>query len=182
MNLSRVIVLLAIHLLLTVVVQAQPEPQSLNYKVPERVLNAEIYTFDQSQPFKLADYKDKVVVLAFWAYWCRPCRWALDDLRQLNKEYAGQPVEVIGISIGYPREDVEEAKQFVRNAEFPFKVGWINNDLGTLLMSDHAEVPNIIIINREGIMVKRFLGFNPAKTSGQLRDVVEQALKKPEVQ
>src|SRR6476469_5648554 len=36
---------------------------------------------------KLADFKNKVVVVNLWATWCGPCRLEMPDLVKLNSEY-----------------------------------------------------------------------------------------------
>jgi len=64
------------------------------------------------QPVKLADFKGKVVVMNIWATWCGPCVAEMPTLAKLQASYAGQPVEVVAISIDSP-DDTAKAKQFL---------------------------------------------------------------------
>jgi thiol-disulfide isomerase/thioredoxin len=45
----------------------------------------------------------KVVLIDFWATWCGPCKQALPHLKEIAKEFEGQPLVVISISL-----DVDE--------------------------------------------------------------------------
>jgi peroxiredoxin len=46
----------------------------------------------------LTDYKGKAVVVDFWATWCAPCKIEIPWLEQLNKQYAGQGLQILGVS------------------------------------------------------------------------------------
>lgn len=50
-----------------------------------------------SEPMKLADLKGKIVVLEFWATWCRQCIATIPKKNALAKKYAGQGVVFIGV-------------------------------------------------------------------------------------
>ena len=161
---------------------AQPAPQMLSYRVPEQTWKAEIKSFGKSTPFRLADYKGKVTLLAVWAYWCRPSVNGLNDLARIKEEFAGQNLEVIGISLHYNFDDDnnQEAIEFVRRSNFKFKMGWINAGIRDLLMADDAAVPSFMLLTSDGVLVERILGFNPAKTPTLLREAIRPLLKKEE--
>jgi len=174
----RKCILLVVILLFGSKVFAQPEPQKLSYKVPERVLKAEIKSFDETAPFSLSDYKGKVILVAIWAYWCIPCIEGIDDIVKIREEFAGKNLAIVGISLHYSfSDDRQGAYEFVRGSKFKFKMGLMNEEIGSLLMADDAEVPNFMLLNADGVLVERILGFNPKKTPALLRGEIKELLK-----
>ncbi len=50
------------------------------------------------RPFQLSQRRSKLVLLDFWGTWCPPCVRSLPYLGYLQRRYAGQGLEVIGIA------------------------------------------------------------------------------------
>jgi thiol-disulfide isomerase/thioredoxin len=54
--------------------------------------------------FKLSDYRGKVVVVSFWASWCKPCRDLIPHEQSLVQHYADKPFVLLGVNIDDNRE------------------------------------------------------------------------------
>lgn len=49
---------------------------------------------------RLTDFRDKVVVVNFWATWCEPCRDEIPSLQRLKDRLADRPFSLIAVNMG----------------------------------------------------------------------------------
>lgn len=68
-------------------------------------------TNDQIQYLNLGEFRDKVIVLDFWATWCGSCLSAMPHLAKLQKEFEG---DLFIIPITYEKAD--KVQGFLRNS------------------------------------------------------------------
>lgn len=66
------------------------------------------FTFDELENEYLNRTSDEVLVLNFWATWCKPCVKELPAFEQLGAEFKDYGVEVVLVSLDFP-EHVEKA-------------------------------------------------------------------------
>lgn len=69
----------------------------------------------------LDTWKDKLVVLNFWATWCTPCTTEMPSLEAIWREYREQGLVVVGVSVdrGAPRPLIEP---YLRNLDLTFPI------------------------------------------------------------
>jgi len=125
---------------------------------------------------KLANYSGKVLLVNLWATWCGPCRMETPELVKLHKEFQSRGVEMIGLSTEDPDASAESVKNFVREYEVDYQIGWATREVAQGLMQGKTNIPQSFIIARDGRILKRFIGFNPQSTPPQLKKALEEAL------
>ena len=47
----------------------------------------------------LAQWRDKVLIVNFWATWCEPCREEMPSMNRLRAALAGRPFEVLAVNL-----------------------------------------------------------------------------------
>lgn len=69
----------------------------------------------------LEDWRDKLVVVNFWATWCTPCTIEMPTLEALWRAYRDRGLVVAGISVdrGAPRALIEP---YIRNLDLTFPI------------------------------------------------------------
>lgn len=110
---------------------------------------------DEPGMLDLSDSRGQVVVVDFWASWCVPCRRSIPWLNEMQEKYRDQGLIIIGVN-----EDTVEAEyvEFLKN--FPAHFKTIRDAEGTLAREfDVVAMPSSFIIDRDGNVVARHLGF-----------------------
>jgi len=110
---------------------------------------------DEPGILDLSDSRGHVVVVDFWASWCVPCRRSIPWLNKMQEKYQDQGLIIIGVN-----EDTVEAEyvEFLKN--FPARFKTIRDAEGALARKfDVVAMPSSYIIDRDGNVVARHLGF-----------------------
>jgi thiol-disulfide isomerase/thioredoxin len=151
--------------------QTPAEPQVL----PASALDAPLKTLD-GKPFKISDLKGKVFVLDLWATWCGPCRSSIPELVTMQKEYGPKGFEVVGLDIDPDSDTPEDVRAFAKEYDINYKLAFADRELAISLMRG-GNIPQSIIVNRDGQIVEHLVGFHPVNTPKRMRAAIEEALK-----
>ena len=95
------------------------------------------------QQRNLGEFAGKVLLVNFWASWCRPCIEEVPGIRRLMEAMAGMPFAVIGVNVGEAERRVQATVKRLR-MEFPILLdkdsttfkGWGANVLPTAYVFD----------------------------------------------
>ena len=68
---------------------------------------------------RLADLRDKVVLVDFWASWCAPCREEMPVLERLHQRYKDHGLVIIGVNID---QDEPNMNGFLRRTPVSFRI------------------------------------------------------------
>lgn len=121
---------------------------------------------------RLQEQRGKVVLLNFWATWCKPCVGEMPLLAGLARKYHDRGLVVVAASVDDPSEQ-ETVERFASQLPEGMEiwVGATQEDMARLKMG--SALPATVLIDREG----RVLGARQgAITEGLLDEDIEQAL------
>ena len=143
--------------------------------IPESLRERKIKGVDKGD-FRLADFDGKVLVINIWATWCGPCRREVPDYERVRKSYEGQEVEFVALTAEDPDEAGASVKKFVRQVNWGFRLGWADRDLARTLMNGRGGIPQTIVIDSDGRVVKHWTGYAAGRSADRLKDAIDQAL------
>jgi|SRR5450631_160780 len=120
----------------------------------------------------LSDYRGKVVLIDYWATWCAPCKIEIPRLVELQKKYANDGLQVIGISMD---DGPEPVRGFVKDFGINYPVA-----LGDVKVAEAyggiLGLPVAFLIDRKGHIYRKLVG----DTEMQLVETdVQSLLKSP---
>jgi peroxiredoxin len=104
---------------------------------------------------KLSDFRGKAVLLNFWATWCEPCKVEMPWFVDLQKKYASQGLQVLGVAMddSSPKEIGEFAQKMGVN--YPVLIG--KEDVGTEYGGIEF-LPSTFYISRDGKVLDHVFG------------------------
>ncbi len=120
------------------------------------------------KPISLKDYRGKVLVLDFWATWCRPCLMAMPGLQEIHSKYKDKPVAVLGINTDGPNME-RSVKKVLEQLKITYRQYMdVTDDLGRPY--GVQGIPYLVLIDQEGIIQDIHTGYAP----GQEQRLAEQ--------
>ena len=130
------------------------------------------YEMDGQTEVRIADLRGKVVVINFWASWCKPCEQEAAELQAAWEEYAPTG-EVIFLGVDYV--DTEpEARIYLKKFGISFPNG---PDLATRISQYFriAGVPETYFVDKEGVL--QYVRVGPFTSIDQIREQIDPLLK-----
>jgi len=116
---------------------------------------------------RLADYRNKVVLVNFWAGWCPPCKDEMPGFQKVYLAYEDKDFAIIAVAIN----EVTPAEVKALGLLFPVVVA---NDRIKRDYGDIAFPPVSFLIGRDGAIIRKVKG---VYSESDLKKDVEQALK-----
>jgi len=89
--------------------------QSIAEKAPDFSLEGD------NGRINLADFKNKVVYVDFWASWCKPCRKSFPFMNEMEKKYGKRGLKIIAINLD---SDTGAAKSFLKKNKADFTIAY----------------------------------------------------------
>jgi cytochrome c biogenesis protein CcmG/thiol:disulfide interchange protein DsbE len=130
------------------------------------------YEYEGKSEVNLEDFRGKVVVLNFWASWCKPCEQEAADLQQVWTEY--EPTGKV-VFLGADYVDTEpEARVYLKKFGITFPNG---PDLATRISQYFRirGVPETYFIDQEGVL--QYVKVGPFTSPDQIRAQIDAMLE-----
>ena len=108
------------------------------------------------KPYRLSDFRGKVVFLNFWATWCKPCREEMPSMEVLYKNFEKDGLVVLAVSIDRVTT-TRDIPPFVKGMNLTFPVlidSWGQTDKPYKRMG----VPETFIIDQQGVIREIVIG------------------------
>jgi len=149
-----------------VLLQKQQGPVTVGQKPPSFTLS----TFD-GQQIGPADMAGKVVLVNFWASWCKPCEQEAADL-QTAWEYYQPRGDVLFLGIAWT--DTEPASlAYIDKFDITYPNG---PDLGTAISQAYRTtgVPETYVIDKQGVLA--YVKFSPFISLAEIKSAIDPLL------
>jgi len=128
------------------------------------------------KPFKLSDYRGKVVVVDFWTISCASCRDMNAYERSLVRRMQGKPFALLGVN---GDEDKDKLKEWIKKEDITWR-SWRDGEgdahtKGPIASQFNTSArPTIYILDQRGVIRHKFLGFpGTAKLDAAINPLVE---------
>ncbi len=151
-------ILVFVYLISTNVAYAIKQPNIKNLLVYDKPKKVENITFRnvENKIVNLNDYNYSLVIINFWATWCKPCLDEMPSLNKLQKSNKFKNLKIIPINVG--QEPIEKSIKFfdklkITNLDIFFDEGiYLPNKFSL------RGLPTSILLNKKGEEFARIMG------------------------
>lgn len=120
--------------------------------------------------FRLSDHiGESIILIDFWATWCRPCQRQLVQLDRINKIYEDK-VKVLAISID-DSSALPAVRNYVNARNFSFTVLLDQDSSVCRLFNPSRRIPFAVLISKEGRIVYTHSGYMPGDENKFIQEI-----------
>ena len=129
----------------------------------------DLVTFD-GETLSLSELQGRVVVLNFWASWCKPCREEAPALESVWREYSPTSVAFVGVNVKDTRSN---ALAFMTRYGISYPNG--ADTYGRIARTYFVRgYPETLVLGKDGVVSQRYVG---AVDEEQLRGSIQELLR-----
>ena len=133
--------------------------------VPVFVHTANFVDQDAEQPVKL-------LIVSFWASWCKPCKKELPLLQTYYEKYKDKGLMVLAVALDKEDDGIASARTFVQQHNFGFPVlSDYRNLVARQYFDDNVNLPAMLQIGPDGEILKAHSGYEEGFAEALERDI-----------
>ncbi|MCC6399748.1 MAG: TlpA family protein disulfide reductase [Flavobacteriales bacterium] len=137
--------------------QQEAEMQRLSNLIPVGGMAPEIaQQTPDGRTVRLSDLRGKVVLIDFWASWCKPCRMENPNVKKVYDRFHGKGFEILGVSLDRTKEAWVAA---IQQDGLPWKhvsdLGFWNN--AAAQEYGVSSIPFTVLVDRDGKVIDKNL-------------------------
>lgn len=129
----------------------------------------------QGQSISLDEFSGQVILLNFWATWCKDCAKEMPEFEKLYQAYEGKGLSVVAIALDKEGQPAIEAFLKRENLNLTYPI-LLDSDNRVARAYQLAWVPVTIVVGRDGKILETVLGARPWG-SEEIMNSFEQLLK-----
>lgn len=152
--------------------------ESGNLSVGEEISDFSSVDLDGADVILSEFQNSEVVVLDFWATWCRPCIYSMPSLEALNEEFEYRGAQFLAVNVG---ETPELVREFVEDTDFTVRV----------VIDEHEEIsdaygvrgiPQLVVVGKDGRVAHIEVGYPPfaglaEQRENRLRELLDDLIR-----
>ena len=113
--------------------------------------------FGTGETRSVEQHSGEILILNFWATWCKPCLEEMPLLVSIQERYAGKGVQVVAVSAD-AKETASRIEPFLKEFEINFPV-WVGETIEYMeRLSLGYALPATAIFHRTGQVMGRIIG------------------------
>ena len=125
----------------------------------------------------LSDFKGRPLVVNFWGTYCGPCKVEMPWLEEFSKKYAGDGLEVLGmtydVEVGNETIDKE-----VKKLGVTYPILLTDSKVQTAYLSDTEVLPMSFYVDRTGTVIEVTAGLGPKdELEAKVKEVIASGKK-----
>ncbi|BEV72423.1 MULTISPECIES: peroxiredoxin [unclassified Paludibacterium] len=130
------------------------------------------FTTLQGQKMDLASLKGKVVLVNFWATSCSGCVQEMPQMKQMYQQFAPAGFTIVAVAMNYDPSNYVQA--YAQKNQLPFLVTMDSQGAIAKAFGDIQLTPSTFLIDRDGHIVKRYVG---VMNFNEVRQLIEQGTR-----
>ncbi|MBC7924576.1 MAG: redoxin domain-containing protein [Bryobacteraceae bacterium] len=146
--------------------------QSVKPPETRAVMPSFSWTSVDGQKWDLKENRGSVVLLNFWATWCRPCREETPDIVRVYENYRGRGVTVAGVTVDKKPLDVVPAFVNQYRVSYPILIPVADSAVTDAVQS----IPTSFLLDRKGRIARVWIGLlHEKELSGNIEELLAEA-------